>query len=106
MSDNYLKEIYEFKFDYDNLDKFQELIKKSLIKVSEYLIKIVKDKFSLFNHLQALKRYLFLGQGDFIEALIAQLSTELSKEKRLIYAHNLSGILEFAVRSSNAQVLL
>lgn len=103
MDDEYLNELYKFQFNYDNINEFHDLVRASLSKVSEHLVTMVKDEFHLLDHLQALKSYLLLGQGDFIEILIEKLSSELSKERRQIYLHNLSSILESSIRSSNAQ---
>lgn len=50
-----------------------------------------------------MRRYLLLGQGDFIQQLMDLLVTELSKDASALYLHNLNGILETAIRSTNAQ---
>eukprot|EP00948_MAST-09A_sp_MAST-9A-sp1_P003801 g3801.t1 len=58
-------------------------------------------KFYLLQHLQALKRYLLLGQGDFIQTLMEELYEELDKPANQIFRHNLLGHLESAIRSTN-----
>lgn len=44
-----------------------------------------------------------MGQGEFIHTLMEILSSELNKPANAIYKNNLIGLLETAVRNSNAQ---
>ncbi|KAL2045657.1 hypothetical protein N7G274_002086 [Stereocaulon virgatum] len=67
------------------------------------LIYLMDDKFQLFEHLNALKRYLLLGQGDFIALLMESLSTNLDRPAGSQYRHTLTAQLEHAIRGSNAQ---
>ncbi|KAI9769259.1 MAG: Microtubule-nucleating Tub4p (gamma-tubulin) complex component [Geoglossum simile] len=67
------------------------------------LIHLMADKFKLFEHLKALKKYLLLGQGDFIALLMENLSSNLDRPANTLYRHNLTAQLEHAIRGSNAQ---
>lgn len=67
------------------------------------VLDLLKNKYNLYEHLQSLRRYLLLGQGDFIRHLLELLTPELSKPADAIYGHTLSGILESAIRVTNAQ---
>ena len=67
------------------------------------LIYLMDDKFQLFEHLNALKRYLLLGQGDFIALLMESLATNLDRPAGSQYRHTLTAQLEHAIRGSNAQ---
>ncbi|KAI4464425.1 gamma tubulin complex protein [Holotrichia oblita] len=67
------------------------------------VLDLLKNKFSLMEHLHALRRYLLLGQGDFIRHLLELLVPELSKTANELYTHTLSAILESAIRVTNAQ---
>lgn len=67
------------------------------------LIYLMDHKFNLFEHLNALKRYLLLGQGDFIALLMESLSTNLDRPAGSQYRHTLTAQLEHAIRGSNAQ---
>lgn len=67
------------------------------------LIYLMDDKFHLFEHLDALKRYLLLGQGDFIALLMESLSSNLDRPAGSQYRHTLTAQLEHAIRGSNAQ---
>lgn len=67
------------------------------------LIHLMDDKFKLFDHLRALKKYLLLGQGDFIALLMESLASNLDRPANSQYRHTLTAQLEHAIRSSNAQ---
>ncbi|KAJ5141237.1 hypothetical protein N7476_009020 [Penicillium atrosanguineum] len=67
------------------------------------LIYLMDDKFKLFDHLRALKKYLLLGQGDFIALLMESLASNLDRPANSQYRHTLTAQLEHAIRSSNAQ---
>lgn len=68
-------------------------------------MELIFQHFKFDIHLQAIKRYLLLGQGEFIHTLMQIISNELSKPASTIYRHNLIGFLESAIRASNVQYL-
>lgn len=67
------------------------------------LIDLMANKFHLFEHLQGLKNYILLGQGDFIELLMESLAANLDRPAGAQYRHTLTAQLEHAIRGSNAQ---
>ncbi|KAK1700331.1 Spc97/Spc98 family protein [Colletotrichum godetiae] len=67
------------------------------------LIDLMANKFHLFEHLQALKNYILLGQGDFIALLMESLAANLDRPAGAQYRHTLTAQLEHAIRGSNAQ---
>jgi gamma-tubulin complex component 3 len=67
------------------------------------LIHLMETKFKLFEHLEALKKFLLLGAGDFIAILMESLSNNLDLPANTQYRHTLTAQLEHAVRNSNAQ---
>ena len=67
------------------------------------LMDLMANKFKLFEHLQALKKYLLLGAGDFIAILMESLSQNLDRPANTQYRHTLTAQLEHAVRNSNSQ---
>ena len=67
------------------------------------LMHLMSDKFKLFDHLTALKKYLLLGQGDFIALLMESLSSNLDRPANTLFRHSLTAQLEHAIRGSNAQ---
>ncbi|OTB08956.1 hypothetical protein M426DRAFT_316246 [Hypoxylon sp. CI-4A] len=67
------------------------------------LLHLMTTKFHLFEHLQALKSYILLGQGDFIALLMESLAANLDRPAGAQYRHTLTAQLEHAIRGSNAQ---
>jgi gamma-tubulin complex component 3 len=67
------------------------------------LMRLMTTKFHLFDHLDALKRYILLGQGDFIALLMESLAANLDRPAGAQYRHTLTAQLEHAIRGSNAQ---
>uniref|UniRef100_A0A3B4GG01 Tubulin gamma complex associated protein 3 n=1 Tax=Pundamilia nyererei TaxID=303518 RepID=A0A3B4GG01_9CICH len=110
---------------------FQEKIDAAYFDTSKYLLDVLNRNYLLLEHLQAMRRYLLLGQGDFIRHLMDllkygfpsrsitlmiklqvlifsnatcfNLRPELARPATTLYQHNLTGILETAVRATNAQ---
>uniref|UniRef100_A0A8C0A8L4 Tubulin gamma complex component 3 n=1 Tax=Bos mutus grunniens TaxID=30521 RepID=A0A8C0A8L4_BOSMU len=82
---------------------FQGKIDAAYFETSKYLLDVLNRKYSLLDHMQAVRRYLLLGQGDFIRHLMDLLKPELARPATTLYQHNLTGILETAVRATNAQ---
>jgi gamma-tubulin complex component 3 len=67
------------------------------------LIQILFQKFKLEGHCNSIRKYLLMGQGDFMQYLMDLLAEELGEPATKIYRHTLMGYLEQAIRSSNAQ---
>ncbi|KAJ3584845.1 hypothetical protein NHX12_015340, partial [Muraenolepis orangiensis] len=82
---------------------FQGKIDAAYFDTSKYLLDVLNRDYLLLEHLQAMRRYLLLGQGDFIRHLMDLLKPELARPASTLYQHNLTGILETAVRATNAQ---
>uniref|UniRef100_A0AAR2L5Y7 Gamma-tubulin complex component n=1 Tax=Pygocentrus nattereri TaxID=42514 RepID=A0AAR2L5Y7_PYGNA len=82
---------------------FQSKIDAAYFETSKYLLDVLNKNYQLLDHLQAMRRYLLLGQGDFIRHLMDLLKPELARAATTLYQHNLTGILETAVRATNAQ---
>uniref|UniRef100_A0A672PMP9 Gamma-tubulin complex component 3 homolog n=1 Tax=Sinocyclocheilus grahami TaxID=75366 RepID=A0A672PMP9_SINGR len=82
---------------------FQSNIDAAYFETSKYLLDVLNKNYQLLEHLQAMRRYLLLGQGDFIRHLMDLLKPELVRAATTLYQHNLTGILETAVRATNAQ---
>lgn len=49
---------------------FQEKIDAAYFDTSKYLLDVLNRNYLLLEHLQAMRRYLLLGQGDFIRHLM------------------------------------
>ncbi|EFA04217.1 gamma-tubulin complex component 3 [Tribolium castaneum] len=83
--------------------EFDSALEKVYRETSLRVLDLLKNKYRLYEHLQSLRRYLLLGQGDFIRHLLELLVPELDKPAQEIYSHTLSTILESAIRVTNAQ---
>lgn len=57
-------------FQYGNILAVKQSIDDTYRETSKRLLDLLKNKYKLMDHLQALKRYLLLGQGDFIQYLM------------------------------------
>ncbi|XP_060089694.1 gamma-tubulin complex component 3 [Heteronotia binoei] len=95
------KDAAEMFTDLENA--FQGKIDAAYFETSKYLLDVLNKKYNLLEHMQAMRRYLLLGQGDFIRHLMDLLKPELARPATTLYQHNLTGILETAVRATNAQ---
>lgn len=49
---------------------FRGKIDAAYLETSKYLLDVLNKKYSLLDHMQAVRRYLLLGQGDFIRHLM------------------------------------
>ncbi|KAF9100965.1 Gamma-tubulin complex component 3 [Mortierella sp. GBA35] len=88
---------------YGDIAELEGSIDAAYVGTSQRLLHLLSTKFKLIEHLTAIKRYILLGQGDFIQHLMESLGTNLSQPANTLFRHNLTGTLETAIRSSNAQ---
>lgn len=88
---------------YADLMGLQRTIDDAYAIASTRLLDILMDKFKLLNHLRALKDYLMLMKGDFIDLLMDSIGPSLGKPASSLYRHNLTASLETAIRGSNSQ---
>ncbi|KAG0307065.1 Gamma-tubulin complex component 3 [Linnemannia gamsii] len=88
---------------YGDIAELEGSIDAAYVGTSQRLLHLLSTKFKLIDHLTAIKRYILLGQGDFIQHLMESLGTNLSQPANTLFRHNLTGTLETAIRSSNAQ---
>lgn len=83
--------------------KLHSTIDAVYLNTSKRVLDIVMGPHKLLEHLQAMRRYLLLGQGDFIGILMENLKSELDKPAKELYSYDLSSILDAAIRNTNAQ---
>lgn len=100
--DTYSKEASK-ELQYGDTANLEQSIGDAYKTTMARLIDLMANKFKLFEHLQALKKYLLLGAGDFIAVLMESLSANLDRPANTQYRHTLTAQLEHAVRNSNAQ---
>ena len=63
------------------------------------------EKFRLVEHCSAIKRYLLLGQGDFVQCLMDAVGPELDASPARVSAFKLVGTLESAVRGKHKELV-
>lgn len=85
---------------YENLESG---ISAAYAEVVERLNVILQQQFKLTVHLKALKDYLLLGKGDFVQLLIEEAAKMLDQPAGSLLRHRLTSMLETAIRGSNAQ---
>ena len=89
-----------------NISFLDEIIKNINIihnLLHKDLVRIFFQKFKFLENIEALNKYLLLGQGDMIQNLMESLYTELQKPGNTIYKYVLQSVLESAVNSTNAR---
>lgn len=70
-------------------------------RTSSRLLKILDTRFDLKLHLDALKRFILLSQGDFVRHLMDSLGPSLSNPAAELHRHNLTSALESSIRMSS-----
>ena len=94
---------YSKSLDYANTATLSSSIDSAYASTMSRLTYLMSTKYSLFTHLEAIKKYLLLSQGDFIELLMESLAPNLDRPANSQYRHTLTSQLEHAIRHSNAQ---
>ncbi|XP_060662681.1 gamma-tubulin complex component 3-like isoform X2 [Drosophila nasuta] len=69
---------------------------------SKQVLDIMVGPHKLIGHLQGMRRYLLLGQGDFVNIFIEKIKDELDKVGSNVYSYNLCSMLDAALRGANA----
>ncbi|XP_054706621.1 gamma-tubulin complex component 3-like [Uloborus diversus] len=93
----------ESLFSQEKDSNFESILEKNYTKTSKIVLQVLHEKYNLMDHLLAMRNYFLLGQGDFIRHLMDLLDVDLAKPGNSLYIHNLTGILESAIRATNAQ---
>jgi gamma-tubulin complex component 3 len=89
--------------DYANTATLSSSIDTAYATTMSRLTMLMSTKFHLFTHLTAIKKYILLSQGDFIDLLMESLAPNLDRPANSQYRHTLTSQLEHAIRHSNAQ---
>ncbi|XP_068159577.1 gamma-tubulin complex component 3 [Drosophila tropicalis] len=97
--DNQVSDIFSCVQD----SSWHAAIETSYQQTSKHVLDIMLGPHKLLDHLHGMRRYLLLGQGDFVNILIENMKEELERLGTEIYAHDLSAMLDAALRCTNAQ---
>lgn len=85
--------------------EFRKLLDLAYRETSLRARKILFEDYKLMSHLCGIRQFLLLGQGDFIRHLMDLLASELDRPARKLQMHALNGLLNSAIRATNAQFL-
>ncbi|KAM1948261.1 hypothetical protein ACFX15_008472 [Malus domestica] len=88
---------------YGETDALESLVDGAAKRVDKHLLDVIYNQYKFKEHCLAIKRYLLLGQGDFVQYLMDIVGPELSEPANTISSFQLAGLLETAIRASNAQ---
>ncbi|KAK9671631.1 hypothetical protein RND81_12G043800 [Saponaria officinalis] len=88
---------------YGETNALELLVAEAAKRIDKRLLDVIYNRYKFKEHCQAIKRYLLLGQGDFVQYLMDIVGPELSEPANTISTFKLAGLLETAIRSSNAQ---
>ncbi|KAJ4847235.1 Gamma-tubulin complex component 3 [Turnera subulata] len=88
---------------YGETDALETLVDEAAKRIDKHLLDVIYTRYKFKEHCLAIKRYLLLGQGDFVQYLMDIVGPELSEPANTISSFQLAGLLESAIRSSNAQ---
>jgi gamma-tubulin complex component 3 len=88
-----------FKFGSDS--KLHELIDQVYLNTSQKVLEIAMGQYSLMEHLYSMRKYLLLGQGDFIGMLMENLKDELDRPAKDLYQHALFSIVASSIRATS-----
>ncbi|KAJ9184667.1 hypothetical protein P3X46_004371 [Hevea brasiliensis] len=88
---------------YGETDALETLVVEAAKRIDKHLLDVMYTRFKFKEHCLAIKQYLLLGQGDFVQYLMDIVGPELSEPANTISSFKLAGLLESAIRSSNAQ---
>ncbi|KAL4468693.1 hypothetical protein ABPG74_005196 [Tetrahymena malaccensis] len=87
--------------DKKSFDVFKQWIYEAALLTNNRIVNILVDRYQLKQHLLNIKRYILMGQGDFIQSLMEVLSEQLSKNANEIHRHNLLSILDGVIKGNN-----
>ncbi|XP_042490826.1 gamma-tubulin complex component 3-like [Macadamia integrifolia] len=88
---------------YGEIDALESLVIEAAKRIDKHLMDVMYNRYKFKEHCLAIKRYLLLGQGDFVQYLMDTVGPELSEPANTISSFKLAGLLESAIRASNAQ---
>ncbi|XP_077516046.1 gamma-tubulin complex component 3 isoform X3 [Amblyomma americanum] len=84
-------------------DSFLEFLDQTYHARNFRVLSALNSQFKFREHLQALRQFLLLGQGDFVRQLMDVLDEQLNQPAQRLHEHTLNEALSEAVRTTNAQ---
>ncbi|PVV04835.1 hypothetical protein BB560_000653 [Smittium megazygosporum] len=93
----------DFTQDLGDQVLLKAIVDKVYEKVNIRLLQVLMNDYNLMKHIAAMKKYLLLEQGDFVQCLVESLGSQLDRPASRLIHHNIMTSVESAIRSSNAQ---
>ncbi|GLT88330.1 hypothetical protein SLE2022_063610 [Rubroshorea leprosula] len=88
---------------YGESDALEAPVVEAAKRIDKHLLDVMYKRYKFKEHCLAIKHYLLLGQGDFVQYLMDIVGPQLSEPANTISSFKLAALLESAVRSSDAQ---
>lgn len=94
-----------FEHNFDDLfcqgrdSKLHVMIDQAYLNTSQKVLEIALSQHRLMEHLHSMRKYLLLGQGDFIGLLMENLKDELDRSAKDLYQHALFSIVATTIRA-------
>eukprot|EP00798_Chlamydomonas_sp_ICE-L_P007206 gene7206-317_t len=86
-----------------HVEALERFVQDASSEVDQHLIDVMFKKFHLAKQCDAIRRYLLLGQGDFVQALMDLVQKELEQEASNVSEISLNHLVRTAIASSNAK---
>ena len=102
-----LIDLEEYEDESRCISSLHDIVTKSSTQIHRHILDSLLNQHKLIAHLHAIKRFLFLGQGDFVSSLVESLHQEFRGRTSLagIYSHSLNSVLDESLATSNARFL-
>ena len=81
--------------------KLHDMIDSVYLNTSQKVLEIAMGQYNLMEHLLSMRKYLLLGQGDFIGLLMENLKDELDRPAKDLYQHALFSIVSTSIRATS-----
>ncbi|CAL5229384.1 g12698 [Coccomyxa viridis] len=91
------------QLSHGKMDDLERVVKDTAAAIDRHVMTTMLEKHGFAAHCNAIKRYLLLGQGDFVAALIEGMNQDLGKDVADISVYSLNSALDTAARASSAQ---
>eukprot|EP01134_Creolimax_fragrantissima_P007271 CFRG7271T1 len=101
--DSVTRERDEVLFKHGHLMSMQKALDHAYSVTGARVLSLLHEKFHLGVHMRALKRYLLLAQGDFVQALMETLDAELSAPATEMHLYSLAGSIHTAKETTTAK---
>ncbi|KAL8252856.1 hypothetical protein R6Q59_036549 [Mikania micrantha] len=88
---------------YGETNALESLVTEAEKRIDKHLMYAIFNRYKFKDHCLAIKRFILLGQGDFVQYLMEIVGPILSEPANTISLIQLSGQLEKAILSSSAQ---